>query len=228
MTRADDPASTQQPSPTTPRHPSRLGEIRGRVRLALHRGRFASGAVALVYVAGLATGIGLVHAGNASALGSRDTLVAGARASDSSTIALERGDPVSAALLDFGANVVLGAVPTTVAGLAVIMPFPIIAYRGWIGGIVSVRDDRTSRLDEPRSAAYYLSTLTLQLIPYTLTGGAGVALGVAFLRRREERRVFGVRVYGLPRDAVMDVAWTYALAIPLFLIASLWEFLSPL
>lgn len=185
-------------------------------------------AVATVYLAGLISGLALAHAGNTFALDARDALVAGAHASDPATAASDRGQPVSAAILDFGENLILGAVPTTVAGLSVIGTFPIAAYRGWIGGVVSVRDDHTSRLDGPRSAGYYLTTLALQLIPYSLTGGAGVALGVAFVRGRDERRLFGVRIYVLPRQALLDVIRIYALATPLFLVASLWEFLSPL
>ncbi len=72
--------------------------------------------------------------------------------------------------------------PNTVGGLAVVIPYPVIAYRGWIGGIVSVNNAHISRLVEPNQAFYYLSVLTLQIIPYSLAGGAGVNLGLAYLR----------------------------------------------
>jgi hypothetical protein len=199
-----------------------------RILLALRRARSAILLVTLVNLVGVATGLVLVHAGNSIALDARDGLIARARASDPALASFDQGESATAALLDFGSNVGLAAVPATIAGISVVLPFPIVVYRGWVGGVVGVRDDHSSRLDEPRSAAYYLSVLTLQTIPYCLTVGAGVALGVATLRRREGRRLFGVPVFVLPRDSLADVAWIYVLAIPLFLIASLWEFLSPL
>jgi hypothetical protein len=47
-----------------------------------------------------------------------------------------------------------------------------------------VDDRHQSRLASPEPAVYYLVTLVLQLVPYTLAGGAGVALGVSSRRVR--------------------------------------------
>src|SRR5712692_9849199 len=82
-----------------------------------------------------------------------------------------------------------------------------------------------SRLAKRRSAAYYVLVLVLQLVPYSLAGGAGVNLGLTYLRSRPHGR--GEKWLGLPKEAVQDVLQIYLLVVPLFLIASLWEFWSP-
>jgi hypothetical protein len=168
----------------------------------------------------------MVHTGNRFALDFADNLVAQAHASDPSSLALRRGDRLEAALSDFSRNLLLGAVPNTVSGFAVVIPYPMVAFRGWVGGIVSVNMDEahTSRLAEPEEAVYYLVTLTLQLIPYTLAGGAGVNLGMAYFRPRPIYQ--GDKWFGLPVEAVRDIFRIYVLVVPLFFIASLWEFLA--
>jgi hypothetical protein len=197
--------------------------IARRIADALRRARWPIVTIAAAHLLSLVVGIAMVRTGNEFALDTRDTLVGNAVASDPASLALGRGDAGTAAIIDFARNVGLGAVPTTLTGLAVIMPYPIVAYRGWVGGIVSSRADRTSRLDEPGAAAYYLAVIVLQLFPYSLTGGAGVALGLAFLRPRREGQG---RILGLPRTQLADVGWIYALAIPLFLVASVVEFVA--
>ena len=120
----------------------------------------------------------------------------------------------------------MGAVPQTISSFAIIFPYPLIAHQGWVGGIVSVRGDHTSRLNDPRSAVYYLLTLLLQLMPYSLAIGAGVNAGVALFRTPPYYQ--GQKWLGIfPKEALRDVARIYAIVIPLFLVASLWEFLSP-
>lgn len=118
----------------------------------------------------------------------------------------------------------LGAVPNTLAGITVVVPYLLAIYRGWVGGIVSVDDAHVSRLATPDKAIYYLLTLVLQLIPYSLAGGAGVNLGLAYLRARPFYH--GERWLGVPREAVLDVLRIYLLVGPLFFVASLWEFLA--
>lgn len=193
---------------------------------ALSRSRIAILTVALTYAISVTIGMAMVHFGNEFALSYRDSLVANARANDPAAIALREGDKVSAALLDFGRNLLLGAAPETVGGIAVVLPYPLAAYRGWVGGIVSVDDDHTSRLTNPPKATYYISVLILQLIPYSLAGGAGVNLGVAYFRPRPHYQ--GEKWLGLPKEALRDVLRIYLLVVPLFFVASLWEFLSPL
>ncbi len=167
----------------------------------------------------------MVHAGNTFALTNRDQLVNQAVQQDSATLAAIRGDDFEAALRDFAGNLVVGAVPKTIMGFSIILPYPWVAYQGWVGGIVSVRGDHTSRLNDPRSAAYYLLTLVLQVIPYSLAVGAGINVGVALFRPPPYYQ--GEKWLGIfPKEALRDVGRIYAVVIPLFLIASLWEFLS--
>jgi hypothetical protein len=189
---------------------------------ALGRFRLAIASVALTYVLTVIAGAVMVHAGNAFALEARDGIVDRAHTTDPASRALREGRPFEAGILDFAQNVLLGAIPTTVAGLAVALPYPFIAYRGWVGGIVSVDGTHSSRLADPAEARYYLLTLILQLVPYSLTGGAGVALGIAYLRRTPDESL----LLGLPRLALNDTATIYAVALPLFFVASMWEFLA--
>jgi hypothetical protein len=116
-----------------------------------------------------------------------------------------------------------GAIPKTVAGIGIVTSIPLIAYQGWVGGIVSVDQNHVSRFATPSEAAYYLITLLLQLIPYTLSGGVGVYLGLSFYKNFSNKQI--PKWLGLPRAAVLDVARIYILVVPLFLVASLWEFL---
>lgn len=169
----------------------------------------------------------MVHAGNAVALRYRDALVAAASATDPAAVARDQGRPFRAAGFDFAGNLGLGAVPSTIMGLSVVLPFPLAAYRGWIGGIVSVNSAHRSRLRWPSERWYYLGVLLLQLLPYTLAGGAGVRLGLAFLRPHGAFGYPGAAKWlGLPADGVRDIFRIYTLVIPLFLVASLVEFLA--
>jgi hypothetical protein len=181
--------------------------------------------MAFTYALAVGTGIAMVHMGNTFALHQRDTIVASAHASDPASFALQQGNPLLAALLDFIRNLLLGAVPSTIGGLAIVIPYGVAIYRGWVGGIVSVDSAHYSRLATPVDAVYYLVTIVLQLIPYTLAAGAGVNLGLAYLRPRP--CYAGAHWHGIPIEALRDAARIYVLIVPLFLIASLWEFLFP-
>ena len=197
----------------------------GRVRLALGRARGPILASTATYVLFVGLGIGLASAGWPLAVEQRDAVVAGAQSSPI-TMSYAHGNRLQAALLDFGSNLVLGAIPTSVTGLSVVGPFPIAAYRGWVGGIVSIDRQHASRLASPSSAIYYVVTLVLQLIGYVLTMGAGVYVGLAAWRRRADISLpsfLGLRV---PTAALTDAAYIYALAVPVFLAGSLWEFLA--
>jgi hypothetical protein len=77
-----------------------------------------------------------------------------------------------------------------------------------------------------QGAAYYILTLLLQLIPYSLAGGVGVKLGLSYYRADSADKD-SRKVVGYPLEAVRDVARIYALVVPLFFIASLWESLTP-
>jgi hypothetical protein len=135
------------------------------ITAALGRARLSIMLAAVTYLSAVLIGAGLATAGNPTALAQRDAIVAGAQTGSVLT-AMNRGDLTRAALLDFGSNLFLGAMPTTLAGLGVVFPFPIAAYRGWVGGIVSVDGRHVSRLVDPASALYYLVTMLLQLTGY--------------------------------------------------------------
>lgn len=197
--------------------------IRGTIFRALLRARTAILTIALTYVISVLLGVFMVHTGNQFALSYRDNLVARVRANDSIAIAYRDGDWLRAALLDAGKNLFFGAVPSTLGGAGVIFPYPLAAYRGWIGGIVSVDSIHVSRLKNLRKAVYYILVMIFQLIPYSLAGGAGVNLGLAYFRPRSYYR--GDKWLGLPKEAIRDVLRIYLLVVPLFLMASLWEFL---
>ncbi len=191
---------------------------------ALRRSRAAILSVAVVHALAIIVGILMVHTGNEFALEYGDDLVSRARSSDPASFALQRDDRLNAALLDFRANLLLGALPLTGSGLAVVTSYPIAAYRAWVGGIVSVDRDHASRLAEPREAIYYLLTLALQLIPYTLAGGVGINVGWAYFR--PQPHYVGDKWLGYPKEAVFDALRVYLLIVPLLLVASLWEFLA--
>ena len=194
--------------------------------LSVVRARRSILTIACTYALSVIVGIAMVHAGNEFALGYRDQLVNDAVQRNPIAIAANQGYSIRAAFLDFVGNLTLGALPKTISGFAIIPPYPLVAHQGWIGGIVSVRNDHTSRLTNPRSAVYYLLTLTLQVIPYSLAVGAGVNAGVSLFRPQPYYQ--GEKWFGIfPKEAIRDLMRIYMLVIPLFLVASFWEFLSP-
>ena len=192
-----------------------------RVQIALLHARTATAFMAATYAISLTVGIAMVHTGNAFALRFRDRLVSRAHQTDPVSRADDAGEHGRAAAIDFSRNL-LAAVPETISGLTLVMPVALGAYRGWVGGIVSVDSRHASRLARRRSAVYYLVTLAFQMSGFTLAAGAGLYLGLAFFRREEP--FWGPPLFRLPRAASIDVAWLYVLVVPLFAIGSLWEF----
>ena len=193
---------------------------------AIGRARYSILTVAASYGLSILIGIVMVHAGNTVALTYGDQLVQQATQQDPAARADNQGNRLRAAVFDFAGNLILGAMPKTISGFAIVLPYPWVVYQGWIGGIVSVRGDHTSRLNDPRSAIYYLLTLLLQVTPYSLAVGSGVNVGVALFRPAAYYQ--GQKWLSLfPKEALRDLGRIYALVIPLFLVASLWEFLSP-
>lgn len=198
----------------------------GSIRRAIHRARLQITGVAIVYILSTLTGSVMVHQGNKFALNYRDKLVEQAQSNDPAAIAYKEGKTLKAALFDFGRNLIMGAVPQTITGLTVISPYGFAAYRGWVGGIVSVNRQHKSRLADKKQALYFIITLILQLIPYTLAGGIGVKLGMSYFKKYPEYQG-QKRWLGYPLEALRDTARVYVLIVPLFCIASLWEFLIP-
>lgn len=189
---------------------------------ALRRARNPIVTFAVTCLAAILLGIVLVHIGNDFALSRRDSIIASAQTS-SILIAFHKGNKLFAALLDFSANF-FSAVANTISGLTLVVPYPVAAFRGWVVGIVSVDSSHVSRLAEINSACYYVLTVILQLIPYSLAGGAGVNLGLAFLWPQPSYQ--GEKLLGLPKEAIRDALRIYILILPLFLVASLLELLA--
>jgi hypothetical protein len=192
------------------------------IRRALHRARFAILTMSAANLIGLFAGMIMVHSGNRFALDYRDRIVG--QASDTSPIlkSFRQGNRSMAAVLDAGANL-MAAVPTSLAGYWAPGPFPIALFRGWIGGIVSVDRQHRSRL-AGAEAVYYLTVLVLQLIPYILAVGAGVNLGLA--RARPIGDYAGPKLLGVPQESIRDAGRIYLLVVPLFALASAFEFFA--
>jgi len=195
-----------------------------RVSQAFGRARTPIAIVAFACICPLAVGGILATSGNSLALSERDRIVGAAQGSEI-TAAYKQNDRVRAALLDFTGNVE-AALVASVTGLSIVGPVPIAAHRGWVGGLVSVDAKHVSRLSQPGTAFYYLVTVTLQLIPYILTGGAGMYLGLVAWRRRNDASVRSLLGLRIPGEAIRDVGWIWALSLPIFLAGSLFEFLQ--
>lgn len=188
---------------------------------AIDRARLEILSVALAYVLSVVVGIGMVSTGNDYALQRRDAIVADAQSSGT-MIAYRSGDRLQAALLDTAANLGLGGLTSTVLGFSVVGVYPAVAYRGWVGGVVSVNSQHHSRLGSIDTAIYYLMTLVLQLIPYSIAAGVGVRVGIGAWR--DIRGSSRPSLFGLRKDLLRDAAIAYVTIAPLFFIASLWEF----
>ena len=193
--------------------------------LALAHARVGIFVIALTYALSVTVGLLMVHLDNRFALAYRDSLVARAHRSDPAARANDAGGHALAAVIDFSRNLFLAAIPETIGGLTLVLPVGLAAYRGWVGGIVSVDRLHHSRLQHARPAVYYLVTLIVQLTAFSLAGGAALYLGWAYLRRRGP--FVGPSWFRLPKPALIDVAWLYVLIAPLFAIGSAWEFLWP-
>lgn len=201
-----------------------LGPLR-QIALAVHRARYSIGLSAATSLISVLLGIGMVTAGVPFAVQQRDNIVNSAQGGPVIG-AYNRGDRLEAALLDFGSNLVLGAGATSVAGISVIGPFPIAAYRGWVGGIVSIDAKHVSRLTRPGNATYYLVTLILQLAGFVLAMAAGVHVGVAAWRARDDKSLRSIAGIRIPKWSLQDAGWLYVVVVPLLLVGSLWEFLN--
>jgi len=197
----------------------------GKLWLALFNAKYQILSIALVYVISVSVGILMAHSKNGFALRYRDKVVSKADASDRAAIAYQQGHYLKAATIDFAENLVIGSIPQTIIGLTIVSPYGFAGFRGWIGGIVSVDKEHKSRLASTKHALYYFITLLLQLIPYSLAGGIGVKLGLSYFKKYPEYNN-DKRYLGYPIGALRDVVLTYSLIIPLFFVASLWEFLS--
>ncbi|HZY39637.1 MAG TPA: hypothetical protein VFE53_23440 [Mucilaginibacter sp.] len=193
--------------------------------LAVKRCRVYVSAIFAIYCLSCFTGIMMVHNGSSYALSYRDKLVGRAQKTDKAAINYAKGKHFSAALADFSENLVLGAVPQTLAGFSIVIPFFTVAVQGWVGGIVSVDDKHQSRLAKFKPACYYFLVLLLQFIPYSLAIGAGVKCGVDFYNHNKIQGWY-VWKFRIQKASLADLGYVYLFVIPLFFIASCFEFFS--
>lgn len=203
--------------------PSGLSALIGR---AFRHTMFGIWTIALTYGLSVLAGLLMVHSGNRYALDFRDSLVGKAQHDSVILRQLHRGNSAAAAGMDAAGNAA-GALLSLVAGYGIVSGYGVAAYRGWIGGIVSVDAVYRSRLARPFPAFYYLVTLLLQLVPYSLAGGAGVSMGIAAFAGVDRSGYKGarIRLLQIPYDAIRDAACIYIISVPLFAIASIFEFM---
>lgn len=166
----------------------------------------------------------MVHSGNRFALSSRDKIVGKSLQTNGASINYIKGNNFKAALIDFTGNLFIGAVPQTAVGLSIIIPYFTVTYQGWVGGIVSVDSNHNSRFKHLTSALYYFIVILLQFIPYSLAIGSGIRLGIETYKLN---RNVSVMKFKIDKAALRDVALIYIVVVPLFFVASCFEFLSP-
>jgi hypothetical protein len=197
-----------------------------RIIEALRRCKLFALSIFLTYVLSSCVGIVMAHAGNTFALAQRDRIVHKAVTSDKASIAHRSGNHTAAIVADFGGNLFYAAIPQTVAGLGVILPYFSVAHQGWVGGIVSVDRTHRSRFRSIRATSYYFLVLLLQFVAFSLSIGAGVRCGVELYRQNADVG-WGFSRFRLPRESLVDLGCVYAVTVPLFFAASAFEFLSP-
>jgi hypothetical protein len=100
----------------------------------------------------------IVHSGNRYALDFRDKLIGAAERESPILRQFHRGNSAAAAAIDATGNAIAGFLGM-VEGYGIPAGYAIAAYRGWIGGVVSVVDANRSRFAKPHGAFYYLATL---------------------------------------------------------------------
>lgn len=172
------------------------------------------------------TGLLMVHLGNRFALDTGDKIVNKARRESTILQQFGRGNRITAAALDATGNAAAG-LTTMIAGYFPPAGYALAAYRGWIGGIVAVDHQHRSRLRTAHEAFYYLVALLLQLVPYSLASATGVNIGIAAFASGERTGYPGPRMPHLriPYEAIRDAGWIWAISLPLFVFASLFEFI---
>ncbi|HLP17086.1 MAG TPA: hypothetical protein VK470_12555, partial [Bacteroidota bacterium] len=192
---------------------------------ALRRCRTCVASVFLTYCLACTCGIVMAHQGNEFALSQGDRIVSNVMKNDKASLEYQVGNNLSAAINDCTGNLFFAAIPQTLLGFGVVLPYFTVAYQGWIGGIVSVDGEQRSRFSSVRSGAYYLIVLIMQFIPFSLCIGAGVRCGIDLYRYNAS---IGWKVYNyhFPLKSLRDVAVVVLASVPLFFIASCFEFFS--
>lgn len=193
--------------------------------LALNQCRVYVLTIFITYCLSCLAGIIMVHNGFNFALSYRDKIVGKALNTDKASLNYQKGNNFSAALNDFKGNLLLGAIPQTVMGLGIIVPYFTVSQQGWIGGIVSVDSDHKSRFKNLKSTFYYFFVLLLQFIPFSLAIGSGIKFGIDFYNNNKANGWL-IWKYKFKKQSLFDIGYVYILVIPLFFAASCFEFLS--
>ena len=195
------------------------------IRGALESCKIYSASIFLTYCISCLIGILMSQYGNNFALSQRDKIVGSATSNDKASINYQSGNNFTAVLFDGAGNILYAAVPQTVLGFGVIFPYFSVTYQGWVGGIVSVDNAHHSRFKNVKASAYYLIVLILQFIPFSLSIGAGIKCGIDFYRHNSTVS-WKIWNYRFPKTSLQDLGYVYLVSIPLFFIASSFEFLS--
>jgi hypothetical protein len=195
------------------------------IYVAIKRCKIYALTIFIAYCLSCFVGIMMSQDGNHFALSYRDKIVGQAIKTEKASINYQEGNTFSAALFDFGGNLLFGAVPQTLMGFGIIIPYFSVLKQGWVGGIVSVDSDHHSRFKNFKSTFYYFFVLLLQFIPYSLSIGAGIRCGIEFYNNNKLNG-WSIRKYKITKASLIDLGSVYILVIPLFFIASCFEFLS--
>ena len=177
----------------------------------------------IVYLISCLTGSIMVHSGNTFALSFRDKIVGRAIVNDKASTNYNSGNKFKATLIDFSGNLLLGSTVQTVLGISVAIPYFSTFFQGWVGGIVTVDGTHKSRFSNRKSTSYYLIVFILQTLAYSLCIGSGIKLGVETYRLNKTTSVLKYRLH---KQSLKDILLIYVLAIPIFFVASCFEFLS--
>ena len=191
---------------------------------SLNKCKFYIISIFLVYCFSCSIGIIMVQTDNNFALTQRDKIVGTATHEDKASVNYQEGNHLNATLYDFTGNLFFG-IEQTVLGLGVVLPYFTVSYQGWVGGIVSVNNFHKSRLKQLKSALYYFIALLLQFAAYSLSIGAGIKTGIELYK---QNRLISWKLwkYKISKGNLLDLRNIYILSIPMFFIASFFEFFS--
>jgi len=195
------------------------------VNFSLTNSRIYTSTIFITYCISCFVGIIMVHNGNKFALSYRDKIVGKAVETSKTSINYQKGENFSAAINDFAGNLFFGAIPQTFMGLGIVVPYFTASKQGWVGGIVSVNNEHESRFKNFKSTFYYFFVLLLQFIPYSLAIGSGIKFGVDFYYYNKMQG-WSLWKYKIQKKWLTELGYVYLLVIPLFFIASCFEFLS--
>ena len=125
------------------------------ISLAVKRCRIYVLSVFITYCISCSVGLFMSQNGNDFALSQRDRIVGNAVKNSTVTDNYLKGNNLAAATYDFCGNLFLGAMPQTLLGLGVVVPYFSVAVQGWVGGIVSVDSEHKSRMIDFKSFFLY-------------------------------------------------------------------------